>query len=64
MVLYFGNVVQKFAAVHGIMKMLLETAKCTGSIGEHVGEFASMKELTLGSCHLLQIQHKETVGYK
>jgi len=55
---------KSFAAVHGIMKMLLETAKCTGSIGEHVGEFASMKEPTLGSCHLLQIQHKESVGYK
>ena len=36
--------VQNLAAVHGIVKMLLEIAKCTGGIGEHVGEFASMKK--------------------
>ena len=60
MVSYFGNVVQKFAAVHGIVKI----AKCTCSIKQHVGEFAGMKKLTLGSCHFLQIQHKESVGYK
>jgi len=44
---------RSFAAVHGIMKMLLGIAKCTGSVGEHVGEFASKsikKSLTLGSC--------------
>jgi len=35
--------VQKFAAVRGIIKVQLGIAKCTGSIGEHVGEFASMK---------------------
>ena len=43
MVLYFGNVVQKFAAIHGIVKILLGIAKCNGSIGKHFGEFASMK---------------------
>jgi len=30
---------RSFAAVYGIVKKLLGIAKCTGSIGEHVGEF-------------------------
>jgi len=31
MALHAGNVVHKFAAVHGIVKMLLGIAKCTSS---------------------------------
>ena len=52
MVLHFDSVVQKFVARYVIVKMLLA----------HVGEFACksvMKKLMLGSCHLLQIEHKE-----
>jgi len=38
---------RSFAAIHGIVKisMLLETPKCTDSIGEHVSEFASMSAM-------------------
>jgi len=61
-VLYFGNEVQEFVAVHGIVKMLLGIAKCTGSIGEHVASKSVM--VKLGSCHRLQIQHEESVDYK
>jgi len=43
MMLYFDNAAQKFAAIHGMMKMLLGIAKCTGSIGEHVGELLAWK---------------------
>ena len=43
--MYFGtkHFDRSFAAVHGILKILfgIITAKCTGGIGEHVGEFAS-----------------------
>jgi len=41
MVFYFGNVVQKFCSCTWYREELLGTAKCTGNIGEHVGEFAS-----------------------
>jgi len=40
---------RSFAAVHGIVKVLLGRVKCTGSIGEHDGEFARksvMKTIT------------------
>jgi len=30
---------KSFAAVYGIAKVLLRMAKCTGGVGEHVGEF-------------------------
>jgi len=30
---------RSFAAVYGIVKVLLGMAKCTGGVGEHVGEF-------------------------
>ena len=56
---------RSFAAVSGIVKMLFVIAKCTGGIGEHVGDLASKAiMLKLGSRHLLQVQHEESVDYK
>ena len=51
--------------LYGIVEMLLGIVKCTGSIGEHYGEFASKSiMLKLGMCHLLQTQHEEFYDYK
>ena len=46
MVLYVGNVVQKFYSLPWYDEDAIRMAKCTGGIGEHVGKFASMKTNT------------------
>jgi len=62
----YGNVVHKFAAVHGIVKMLVGIAKCTGRIGgtfeckwfANVCQTISSMQLMYKTC----IPHEEGTG--